>query len=73
MKLHRASRLALLLFLVSLINGCMYEEFLDPADLPEEIQMLGQGIVGGNNTSEWPAVGAYLIDQGYGGMCTATL
>ena len=73
MKLHRASRLALLLFLVSLINGCMYEEFLDPADLPEEIQMLGQGIVGGTNTSQWPAVGAYLIDQGYGGMCTATL
>ncbi len=73
MKLHRATRTALPLTLLLLTTGCMYEEFLDPADLPEDIRMLGQGIVGGTPTSDWPAVGAYLIDQGYGGMCTATL
>ena len=31
------------------------------------------GIVGGTDTEDWPAVGAYLIDGGDGGLCTATL
>jgi V8-like Glu-specific endopeptidase len=33
----------------------------------------GYGIIGGASTGGWPAVGAYLIDGGHGGMCTATL
>ncbi len=32
-----------------------------------------RGIIGGTETDGWPAVGAYLIDGGYGGLCTATL
>ena len=30
-------------------------------------------IVGGTETSDWPAIGCYLIDGGAGGLCTATL
>jgi len=50
--------------------GCLLDE---PFDFPEELlEDSGLGIVGGMPTSDWPAIGAYLIDGGFG-LCTATL
>ncbi len=45
----------------------------EPWEPPDELYEKVGGIIGGTPTSGWPAVGAYLIDGGYGGMCTATL
>ena len=39
----------------------------------EQPVQLGQNIIGGTETAEWPAVGMYAINGGYGGTCTATL
>ncbi len=55
---------------VALGGGCLPGE---PLDLPDDLLELHQGIVGGQETTEWLAVGAYLIDGGNGGLCTATL
>lgn len=52
------------------VAGCPTGE---PLDLPDDVLQHYQGIVGGQPTQDWPAVGAYLIDGGYGGLCTATL
>ncbi len=57
---------AVLLLLVS----CSPYEPWDPPD--ELLETAPLGIVGGLSTSAWPAVGAYLINGGYG-LCTATL
>jgi V8-like Glu-specific endopeptidase len=37
------------------------------------VEIRGYGIVGGEETTGWPAVVAYLIDGGNGGLCSATL
>jgi len=37
------------------------------------LALRGQGIVGGEETTGWPAVVAYLVDGGDGGLCSATL
>ena len=39
----------------------------------DSISRVGQGIVGGTETAEWPAVGMYSINGAHGGLCTATL
>ena len=60
------------LFLTAWLGGaaCTFDE---PFELPSESLVdSGLGIVGGMPTSDWPAIGAYLIDGGYG-LCTATL
>jgi V8-like Glu-specific endopeptidase len=62
--------LAVLTTLLLSVPGCSPDEVWTP---PAELYSRGAGIVGGSETSAWPAVGAYLIDGGYGGMCTATL
>ncbi len=44
--------------------------------VPPQTDDLGssqEAIVGGTETAEWPAIGAYLIDGGNSGICTATL
>ena len=51
-------------------HGCSPYEPWDPPD--ELLESAPLGIVGGLSTSAWPAVGAYLINGGYG-LCTATL
>lgn len=38
-----------------------------------DVGVASQAIVGGTETDQWPAVGAYLIDGGNSGICTATL
>lgn len=40
---------------------------------PGDLEAAFREIVGGTETEDWPAVGAYLIDGGDGGLCTATL
>ena len=40
---------------------------------PGEPPAIGRGITGGTETTDWPAIGVYLIDGGNAGMCTATL
>ncbi len=40
---------------------------------PGDTDTLRLEIVGGTETEGWPAVGAYLIDGGNAGLCTATL
>ena len=67
--MRRALSLVLSGWLSVTAFGCTPQGPIDPAAL----EMLGRGIVGGSNTSDWPAVGMYLIDGGYGGLCTATL
>lgn len=62
--MHRYLGLALLLSLTS--AGCQ------PPMLSDSMHV-DRGIIGGTETEDWPAVGAYLIDGGYGGLCTATL
>jgi len=52
------------------LGGC--HDNRPPLD-PSEFLQIDRGIVGGDETMEWPAVVAYWIDGGYGGMCTATL
>ena len=54
------------LLLVVLTTGCV-----PPDDVG--VDLASQAIVGGTETDEWPAVGAYLIDGGNSGICTATL
>ena len=53
---------------LALLVGC------GPAPLGSTgIEMQGRGIVGGEETTGWPAVVAYLVDGGDGGLCSATL
>ena len=72
--MHRVSTTGLVigLFLMGFGagTGCTDDETWTPP--PEMFEYTG-GIVGGTPTSGWPAVGAYIINGGYGGMCTATL
>lgn len=40
---------------------------------PGEVEVRGYGVVGGEVTTEWPEVVAYLIGGGDGGLCSGTL
>jgi V8-like Glu-specific endopeptidase len=70
----KAGRIAVGSILLAIVGstapGCGPAEPWTP---PPDLHVHGMGIVGGSETSAWPAVGAYLIDGGHGGMCTATL
>jgi V8-like Glu-specific endopeptidase len=63
-------RLTPLLLSLFVLTSCSPYEPWDPPD--ELLESMPLGIVGGMSTSGWPAVGAYLINGGYG-LCTATL
>ncbi len=63
-------RLSPLLMSLLVLSSCSPYEPWDPPD--ELLENMPLGIVGGMSTSGWPAVGAYLINGGYG-LCTATL
>ncbi len=52
------------------MSGCSASPPWEP---PGEIQEQLLGILGGQETEHWPAVGAYAIDGGHSGMCTAVL
>ena len=56
--------------LLTCAGGCSTDPPWDP---PDEIREQLQGIIGGLQTDAWPAVGAYSIDGGWAGMCTAVL
>ena len=62
--LWRMSIRPLLLF--ALVAGCAA-----PPTRSTEPRVLG--IIGGEPTEAWPAVGAYLLDDGAAGLCTGTL
>ncbi len=62
--------MALLLLAAIAAAGCSADE---PFTLPDEVLEQAKDIVGGNETQGWPQVGMYIIDGGYGGVCTATL
>ena len=66
----RSFTVAALLVVAIGVGGCHDNR---PALDPSEFLQIDRGIWGGNETEEWPAVVAYWIDGGYGGMCTATL
>jgi V8-like Glu-specific endopeptidase len=66
MKLQLGAALLLSIWM----SGCSTETPWDP---PDEIREQLQGILGGEETEHWPAVGAYAIDGGHNGMCTAVL
>ncbi len=69
----RARLLPAMLVTALLLTGPSCSPY-EPLDLPDDLfASSGYGIIGGMSTADWPAVGAYLIDGGYGGMCTATL
>ncbi len=59
---------ALWLFSAFLITGCV-----SPDPGWGDVDLANQAIVGGTETDQWPAIGAYLIDGGNSGICTATL
>ncbi len=63
-------RLPLFLVTTLLLSSCASN---DEWSLADALQGADLAIIGGQETSDWPAVGAYVIDGGYGGMCTATL
>jgi V8-like Glu-specific endopeptidase len=56
-------------FFMLVVLGC----FAGCSSNPADTDTLRLEIVGGTETEGWPAVGAYLIDGGDGGLCTATL
>lgn len=58
---------ALSLFILA---GCTADGRWTP---PDEIRDQLQAIIGGQPTEAWPAVGAYAINGGHNGMCTAVL
>jgi MYXO-CTERM domain-containing protein len=64
------TRAGIVAILLGVMAGCAPQEPWDPP--PEMLEQL-RGIIGGQPTEDWPAVGAYAIDGGYGGMCTGTL
>ncbi len=63
-------RVSIAAIALGLLAGCAADEPWSP---PDELHSKFKGIIGGQPTEEWPAVGAYAIDGGYGGMCTGTL
>lgn len=64
------TRARIVAILLGVMAGCAPDEPWEP---PGEIHEQFHGIIGGQPTEDWPAVGAYAIDGGYGGMCTGTL
>lgn len=61
----RATNAAGFIIAILWIHGCVpFDAALTSSD---------REIVGGTETSDWPAIGCYLIQGGPGGLCTATL